>query len=303
MLSSPLYEESKLGAFDVDRTYSDWFENQEPERAVHAAKQALTGLKRREEAPAIALVQLEGAIGAACDGPGGDARLAYEAALAYEGPFREAEVHGGLHTPEQIELRSRGQLVIARAGHRAGFEHDAFVRMLTLLRWLEKSLEEGAGLRAGLSSSAPNAGAAAAVRALGLYPAALRRGGYDATEVAHFAYLAYPYVESYVSAGGRDALPPLYDCTHALASQWLYLFLLLAPRDALVARLITLEAATRPNNARGRATEPLRDYALARHAGNLDELERLTAEAKARLEAFPLQRHLGVVERLGYLAA
>jgi len=288
---------------DLDRVSADWFENQDAHRAVADAKAELVRLRKVGDRPERALVSLEAVIEPACDGPGGDPRLAHDVAVAAEGAFRDAEQDAGSRTLEQIELRSRSQLVIARAGYRAGFEKQAFVRSLALLTWVAWFVEGRNALLAALRSSLPNGTAAAAIRALGIYPAALRRSGYRRSKQAHFLVLARPFVEAYLHSKGQGGAPVIYDRTHALASQWLYALLDVWPDDPLVPRLIELELMSRPDNARGQATEPLRDFELARRAGDIRERERQRVEAKARLEAFPLERHLQMVERQRYLAA
>lgn len=288
---------------DLDRLSTDWFENQDPHRAVYDAKAELKRLQVIGEEPSRALESLERVIEPACDGPGGDSRLAFDVANASEGAFRDAEGETGLRTPEQLELRSRSQLVIARAAYRAGYERQAFVRSLALLTWIAHFVEGRQALLVALRSSLPNGAAAAAVRALGLYPAALRRSTYGVSKQAHFLGLARPFVEAYLDSRGPGGIPVIYDRTHALASQWLYALLDAVPDDPLIARLIELEHISRPDNARGHATEPLRDFELASRAGDDRERERQRAEAKIRLEAFPLERHLRTVERRRYLAA
>jgi hypothetical protein len=287
---------------DLDRMKAHWFENQDCERAVREGKDAFVYLRSGPTTASEMLAIMETAIDPVCDGPGGDSRLAYDVALASEAFLVDSEKHvPGL--PERLELRSRNQFIIARAGYRAGFEPQAFVTTLALLGWVEKQLEGPQGMLAALKSSLSNAGAASAVRALGLYPAALRRTNYTPALKAHFLGFARPYVEAYAEGTGHSGMPVRYDRAHAVHSQWLLALLREAPDDPLIPRLRALERASRPANARGRATEPLLGFELARRAGDPVEVDRLRAEADARLRDFPLERHLKMVEQQGYLAA
>jgi hypothetical protein len=142
---------------DLDRLSADWSDGEDPLRATAEAKSQLLRVREGKVDVVAGLRTLEQLIEPACDGPGGDPLLAFQAFYQAEPAFRRAEdADAGLHTDRRLELRSRTQLLIARAGYRAGYDRPSFVRIYSLLRWIEEFVEGRSSLLGALESPAPD---------------------------------------------------------------------------------------------------------------------------------------------------
>jgi hypothetical protein len=198
-------------------------------------------------------------------------------------------------------IRGQYSVLRARAEYRAGRYRPAFEWALGAITWVENEVGGGTNALVEVLGRSRNEVSELLIGALGIYPAALRRASLEPVERPCFDELGLRLVDAYV----YQPNVPIYRRTAALASQWFYC---LTERDNpadddLIRVLYELDVASRPTNARGQATVPLREFEYAMWQGRFADAERYRVQARECLDRFGLRRHELMVQRYQYLAA
>jgi hypothetical protein len=235
------------------------------------------------------------------DGANGDPKLVVDALAKAEVAFRAAESTVPLISTQRLYLRSRLQVLVARAWYRYPNERQAFMTAFANLRWLEDFVG-GAMELEDIIGRPPNPAGEQAVAILGIYPAALRRADFAPAQYAEFRDRGLRLVEAYLRLD-RGGVRAIYDRTHACACQWFYLGVHELEDDDLVKELYRLDRETRPQVVRGEATCQARDMEFARRFGDPVVAEKHRLAAIADFARYRLVRHQQMAARYGYLAA
>jgi len=284
--------------YDADGLSSDYYEGGDVQGAVAKATHYMNDVIQQITNPVSQLDYFECAADTLFDGPGGNAGLVVSAIRASEPAFRAAEPQART-TERRLELRMRPLLLGSRAFHVAGDNpHAALRQAYTALCLLEQAAEVE-GLLDALASPRPNAVAEHAVATAAILSATTKRKRFgDPDSRRRLVNICRALFGAY-ALHGRD--PVLYPRTAAFAAQFMYLMIEEGDRP-LVEAARSLDIIARPTHTRGQATVDLREHAYARYRGDIAAARAHGVAAIARLERFPLPRHLRVVTEQNYVA-
>ena len=220
---------------DRDRINANWFQGEDPERAVAEVTSFFQAVALGKVDCVQAFDDMEYSAPVLWDGPGGNASLVLNAVRSAKPTWEKHEKSArslGLDSAEFIDQRSRRTMLEARALHRVGECTKAFLRCHAVLAWLAEQVGGWAVLRDIIGRPGRSAVARAAVGALGLFANALYRAGFsEDLEKEHFDK-GFDLVTRYLrmEQGG----PVLYPGTHALAAQNYFKAVLHVPDDEVV---------------------------------------------------------------------
>jgi hypothetical protein len=290
-----------MSVYDGDDLEPDYYGGRDVPRAVAAATGFANAVIQHRVNPVPHLEYFEAVADTLFDAPGGSPGLLVCAVKEGAPAFRAAESLAT--TPERrLDLRMRPLLLIARAHHVAGDNpRHALKQSYTALCMLEQ-VSEGGGLLDALASPTPNAVADHAVATGAILSATIKRAPFDSPDARRRLVDICRALFGAYALHGRD--PVLYPRTAAFAAQFMYLMIAVGnPSDRpFVEAARALDIVARPSHTRGQATVDLREHAYARYCGDMEAARAHGVAAIARLERFPLPRHLRVVTEQHYVA-
>lgn len=287
--------------YDPRQLHADWFDRRDPCRALADGTAFLQALSDGAVNGVEHLDYLAEAVEPVWDSREGDPMLALRAITSVERALVNAERSSASAGTSRLLLRGRYSVLRARAEYRAVRYRTALDWVLAAITWLENEVGGGTDGLVEVLRRSGNEAAELLVGVLGIYPAVVRRVSLEPAARSCLDELGLRLVETYV----RQRSAPIYPRTAALASQWFYRLIERGnpDDDELIDALYELDVATRPNNARGQSTIPLREFEYATWQGRHADAERYRVEARESLDRFGLRRHELMVERYRYLAA
>lgn len=283
---------------------SAWRDGEDPELAVLRARQLVVSILSSPQPIEVKIGLLEAAVEPLLDAPGGNPMLAYHAAkdLIRENAFLERTTN--VSDSERLRRRVRLTVIQARALHCARQSRLAFRAVLAGLTAVENFAEGHEALLAGMANRPPNVAAECVVMLLGIGAASLRRAEGMAQSSREFWTVRLRELTVSYMPRLDPAAAYLYPGTPSLVQ---VLYMLIERRDGEDAEVIralhALDKIARQTDRRALSTIPLREVAVAEYEGDAARAAEQGILARPKLIAFPLPRHLAVVERFRFLAA
>lgn len=286
---------------EIDRAHADWFEGEDPERAVWRGRGVLSAIARGEGDPVEDLAEIEEVIEPVWDGPGGDTDLAVRAMRNMQPAFVLAEKNGRL---DRLSARLAPQRLLGRSEFRDKNYREALKRCLAIELTIEIAAEGHDRLVeiAGRSEQTELGNWSQAH--IGLRLPTIRRdralGDNDPTFPGQLAQPSIEIMRAFVPAALESPAARGPNSFGAVSQAFFYWVERLPEDRQMIEDLYALDLLTRPTDARSQATASLRDRTYLDWRGQREAAEAKRRQIVPSLERFPLPRHIEIVRQFGF---
>jgi hypothetical protein len=280
-----------------DAVHAGWREGEDPELAIHIARDSLPKLLSSTDPIDIKIARLAIIAEPLLDAPGGNPMLLARGAKALITENAWLERSSRASAEQRLRRRVWLTTLQARGLHCGGESYYALRASLAALTAIQNQAEGRDALLARMPNRPPNIYAESVISVLGIAAASLRRTNIADTSYEKWAEWFKKLAENYIPELD-PSLAYIYPGTPSLVQVLYMITERRDPGDAeLVRALHALDKLSRPTDRRGQATIPLREVAVAGYFGDLERLAAQRKLVRPKLQEHPLPRHLDLVDR------